>query len=40
MTAAKTLSYLGILREPISLAGGFDGWKKAGLAYTEAGVTY
>ena len=31
MTAAKTLAYLGILPEPISMAGGFGRWKELGL---------
>jgi len=31
MTAAKTLAYLGVLREPISMAGGFGRWKELGL---------
>ena len=31
MTAAKTLAYLGILKEPISMAGGFGRWKELGL---------
>lgn len=30
-TAVKTLVYLGVLRDPISLAGGFGKWKAAGL---------
>lgn len=31
MTAAKTLSYLGVLKDPISMAGGFGRWKECGL---------
>ncbi len=31
MTAAKTLAYLGVLTEPISMAGGFGRWKELGL---------
>lgn len=31
MTAARTLAYLGVLEQPISLAGGFQRWKDAGL---------
>jgi rhodanese-related sulfurtransferase len=31
MTAAKTLAYLGILKEPISMSGGFGRWKELGL---------
>jgi glyoxylase-like metal-dependent hydrolase (beta-lactamase superfamily II)/rhodanese-related sulfurtransferase len=30
-TAVKTLVYLGVLRDPISMAGGFGKWKAAGL---------
>jgi glyoxylase-like metal-dependent hydrolase (beta-lactamase superfamily II)/rhodanese-related sulfurtransferase len=31
MTAAKTLAYLGVLKAPISMAGGFGRWKELGL---------
>jgi rhodanese-related sulfurtransferase len=31
MTAAKTLAYLGVLKEPISMSGGFGRWKELGL---------
>jgi hypothetical protein len=31
MTAARTLSYLGVLKQPISMAGGFGRWKELGL---------
>ncbi len=31
MTAAKTLAYLGVLRDPISMAGGFGKWEEARL---------
>jgi glyoxylase-like metal-dependent hydrolase (beta-lactamase superfamily II)/rhodanese-related sulfurtransferase len=31
MTAAKTLAYLGVLTEPVSMAGGFGRWKELGL---------
>ena len=31
MTAAKTLVYLGVLADPISMAGGFGQWKQLGL---------
>lgn len=30
-TAVKTLRYLGVLRDPISMIGGFGKWKEAGL---------
>lgn len=31
MTAARTLAYLGVHRDPVSLAGGFEAWTRAGL---------
>lgn len=31
MTAAKTLAYLGVLQQPINLAGGIRSWQEAGL---------
>jgi glyoxylase-like metal-dependent hydrolase (beta-lactamase superfamily II)/rhodanese-related sulfurtransferase len=31
MTAAKTLAYLGVVGDPVSMAGGFGRWKELGL---------
>ena len=31
LTAARTLQYLGVIREPVSLAGGLQRWKELGL---------
>jgi rhodanese-related sulfurtransferase len=31
LTAARTLAYLGVARDPVSLAGGFRAWKQEGL---------
>lgn len=36
MTAAKTLHYLGVSDAPISMSGGFRGWREAGLAIVPA----
>jgi rhodanese-related sulfurtransferase len=35
MTAARTLRYLGVHDDPVSMAGGFEAWTKSGLPITR-----